>query len=581
MTHLDNLGQAMFENVALVSPQATLAAFERASDSGQEVATLVWWRHRSLLRSLAYDPALFERSVSLLEQAATQIADERDAKEAADVFVSLFTICLSGTHATIEQRLAVIERLLRSSESKERSLGLVALDRILEATHFTSDNQFEFGARSRDFGYQPRSDEDVTRWYGAALTLLGRLALTEGILKRELRDLLAQSFRGLWTSAHMFDALEGLCRGFGGEGFWREGWVACRETLHFDKDELTPESFSRLAALEVELRPSNLAERVRTVVLGDRSSGLALEDVDLEGNAVSEFERLETVARELGAQVVRDEVVLAELVPELLSGGNRAWAFDRGVAFASPDRRATWTRLMEGLRETSLEQPNVQVLAGYLAELWEQDRDLAHNLLDDALDQPDLVELFPMLQSAVQLDARSVDRLRRAINLGQAPIWMCRNLAYGRTTDQLASADLRDLLLLILDQPEGFDVRSRSSRCTSTRTSRLNENTSLNSPRAIASSVSRSFSTGGNLERSRNGSPRPAMIAPFVSSSLLPQHTNERADLVLLGRVSEEVFRHPVRTGHEVVEHRRGDRHGVPFFSSAAGEKHLDGGASC
>ena len=90
---------------------------------------MVWRRHRSLLRSLAYDPPLFERSVQLLARAATQSTDEREAKEASDTFVSLFTIYLSGTHATIEQRLGVIERLLRSGEVKARALGLAALRR--------------------------------------------------------------------------------------------------------------------------------------------------------------------------------------------------------------------------------------------------------------------------------------------------------------------------------------------------------------------------------------------------------------------------------------------------------------------
>jgi hypothetical protein len=343
-------------------------------------------------------------------------------------------------------------------ELKQRSLGLAALDELLEATHFSSGHQFEFGARSRDYGYQPRSDEDVTRWYGAALALIERLALTERVLKLELRDLLARNFRGLWTSAHMFGELEGLSRRFAAEGFWREGWAACRQTMRFDSDRLTPESFSRLAALEAELRPSNLLERVRAVVLGDGSGGLDLEDIDLDRDITSEFERLEAIARELGAAVVADEVVFAKLVPDLLRGGNRAWAFGRGLAGASEDCRATWARLVEGLGQLPPEQRNVQVLRGYLAELWEQDRDLAQDLLDAALEQPALLAFVPVLHSAVQLDARGVDRLKRALNFGQVPVWMYRNLALGRTTDQLAGADLRDLLLLIVERPDGFDV---------------------------------------------------------------------------------------------------------------------------
>jgi hypothetical protein len=55
----------------------------------------------------------------------------------------------------------------------------------------------------------------VTRWYGATLALIERLAFTEGVLKAELGDLLAQNFHGLWTFAHMFDPLESLFRRFG------------------------------------------------------------------------------------------------------------------------------------------------------------------------------------------------------------------------------------------------------------------------------------------------------------------------------------------------------------------------------
>ena len=214
VTALNDLGWAMFEHVAPVLPQAALAALERASDISPDFANQVWRRHLSLLRSLAYDAPLFERSARLLAKAATQNMDDREAKGASDTFVSLFTIHLSGTHATIDQRLGVIESLLRSRESKPRTLGLAALSEVLKTTHFSSHHRFEFGARSRNYGYQPRSNAEVSRWYGTALALIERLALTEGTLKPELRDLLAQNFRGMWTSALICDQLERLARIF-------------------------------------------------------------------------------------------------------------------------------------------------------------------------------------------------------------------------------------------------------------------------------------------------------------------------------------------------------------------------------
>lgn len=457
VTALNDLGQAMFQNVAPVLPEATLASLERA---GTSFPNREWHRwHLPLLRSLAYDPTLFERSTQVLARVATQSPDTGEAKEASDTFVSLFTIYLSGTHATIEQRLDVIERLLRSPDTKFRTLGLAALDGALKTMHFTSSYRFEFGARSRDYGYQPRSQADITLWYGSVLTLVEHLTQTEGEIKSNLRSLLAQHFRGLWTWANMHDQLETLSRRFAAEGFWRAGWLACRQTMQFDVERLTSEVVSRLSALEADLKPSNLADQVRAVVLGDRCGGLDLEDMEEDEDKIKNaHERLEATAKRLGTSVATDDVVFAELLPDLLRGGSRAWAFGRGLASAPQDHRVIWTRLVEGLECLTSEQRNVQVLRGFLVELWEQDKELAQELLDAALDQPPLLANLPLLYSAVGLDERGVERLEQALKTGRVPIWMFRNLACGRVTDYLSGRMLKNLLLLIADQDDGFDV---------------------------------------------------------------------------------------------------------------------------
>lgn len=457
-TALTGLGRAMFENIAPVLPEAALAVLERAGRSDPKLAATVFRLHLSLLRSLAYDPCLFERSASLLVQASKQIRDEQKTKDVSDTFVSLFTIHLSGTHATIEQRLGVIERLLLSAEPKQCSLGLAALDKVLKTTYFSSHHRFEFGARSRDYGYRPRDNDDAIRWYGAALALIERLAFTEGVLTPELGGLVARNFRGLWTAAHMFVNLESLARRFAASRFWREGWGACRQIIRFDKDQLTPASLSRILALEAELKPTNLSERVRAVVLGNRSSGIDWEDIEVGDDIASQLERREVIATELGAAVAADEATFSDLLPDLLRGGSRAWAFGRGLAGASENSRTTWSKLVESLGQIPLDQRNVEVLRGYLAELWEKDRGLAQNLLDAALDQSTLIAFVPVLHSAVQLDARSVERLKRALKSGKVPVLMYQNLALGRTTEECTGSDLRDLLLLIAEQPDGFNV---------------------------------------------------------------------------------------------------------------------------
>jgi len=330
VTAFNELGRAMFNNVAPVLPSAALAALERVEERSPDVATLVWRQHLTLLRSLAYDPSLFERSALILARTATQAPDDGAAKEASDTFVSLFSIYLSGTHATIEQRLVVIERLFLSDEPKARSLGLLALEAALKTSGFSSGYPFEFGSRSRDYGFYPQNREETTHWFRAALKLVERLMPTNESLKSELRELVERRFGGLWSAIGVYDELERLFRTFAADGFWREGWFVCRHALRFDRDHLTPDAETRLTALEVALRPSDLAAQVMAVVL--RKNSTIDMDVLEADDFVEASKRIETNARELGEAVAADDVTFAKLLPDMLRGGTLARAFGRGLA---------------------------------------------------------------------------------------------------------------------------------------------------------------------------------------------------------------------------------------------------------
>jgi hypothetical protein len=104
VTRLNDLGKAMLQNVAPVVPEALLEALERApADAVAGHADLA-----PLLRSLAYDPALFARSTGLLAAMAEADASAHQS-EAGSCFKGLFFVYLSGTHAPVDMRLAVVE----------------------------------------------------------------------------------------------------------------------------------------------------------------------------------------------------------------------------------------------------------------------------------------------------------------------------------------------------------------------------------------------------------------------------------------------------------------------------------------
>jgi len=354
--------------------------------------------------------------------------------------------------------LSVVAPLLISNDISQRSLGLKALKAALEASHFTSVYDFEFGARSRDHGYWPQSGAEVKHWYGSVLSLAETLACSDRPVAPPVCATVAGEFRCLWTIACMYEELERVCRAISGRKFWREGWIAVRETLKFDSERFTPEVVARLSSLEGHLRPIDLVQKVRAIVLSARE-GLDLDDFEGEStdDIAAGMKRTEAIAHGLGEAVASDAGAFEELVGELVSGRGRLTSFGQGLLAGTPNPKATWDQLVTQLTTKGEGERNVQILVGFLSALHVGNPQLADALLDDAVQNETLAASYPWLQTAIRIDAKGVDRIGRSLALGKTPIGQYGILALGGSTDDISGTDLKELVLTIAAKPNGFN----------------------------------------------------------------------------------------------------------------------------
>ncbi|MBW7885493.1 MAG: hypothetical protein H3C34_23265, partial [Caldilineaceae bacterium] len=238
VVQLSPLGISMFQDVTPVDPAAALATIERAaygphSDSLFDISNGRNDTWITMLGSIAYDAELFPRAVALLARFAMAENQDYNNSFAHNAFKQLFFIHLSGTHASIEQRLQALEPLINSKDSAGHTLALEALDAMLEAWHFTGRSP-AFGARPRDYGWWPASRTDVITWYATTINRVQSLALSGGPLAASARTFLAKRFRGLWNKAGIPDRLEAMAHALAEQGFWRDGWVAVKTTIRYD-----------------------------------------------------------------------------------------------------------------------------------------------------------------------------------------------------------------------------------------------------------------------------------------------------------------------------------------------------------
>jgi hypothetical protein len=457
----NDLGDALFQNIAPVAPEETLRALERVLLWSEKPETAAKCRRfLRLLASLAYEAPLLERCTALIVKIAEagDVLDHRD--EALRVFASLFTLYLSGTHATPEQRLAVIKALLLSEDEKKEALGLAALKAALEAIHFSAGWGFEFGAHSRDYGYSPRTLEDVKRWFASALDLVEQLVLSDRPIGRRVRDVLAEQFQGLWSASGVYGKLDRICRRISEKEFWAEGWIAVRQTIHYDSSGFGPDVAAQLASLEACLRPKDLPEKVRSIVLSEALLGVGIDSAE-DGSADIQraMDQVEAAARDLGKASAADQGALAVLLPELLAGNSvQLWSFGRGLAEGAGEPRAIWGQLVAQLGAIPREMQSVHVIRGFLNALNQKEPGLVGSLLDDSIDDADLGPWFPVLQTAVGIDKKGVTRLIRSLEVGKAGIRIYRNLVVGGVTHPMSGRDFNDLLMRIAGSSEGLDI---------------------------------------------------------------------------------------------------------------------------
>lgn len=461
----DYFGIDILSNISPVSPEKALSAIEETANGPNGASFTSRENHHChlfvrLVRKIAYDPALFNRSVELLCRYALSESKEENLNSTRDVLKSLFSLYLSGTHAPVEARSRIIENLVDSGDLGRQDLGLLLLDAALETWHFSSTYGFSFGARSRDYGFQPKTRDDVKGWYSTFISICKRLALSGRPIAEDARSLLANNLRGLWTKGGMFDSLEESVKQIHEQKAWNEGWISVRGIIRHDAKSFDEDIRARLYKLVKLLRPFNLLEQARTFALSGQHMLFDLDDcLDEDEDVASGWQRVMEKTRQIGVEVAQCSDSLNALLPDLVSTeGQGLNVFGAGLADGCPDKAELFQKLIENLKKTPSQQRNLGVVLGFLSSCADSDPRFYNSALDNLLTDQEVGEYFPLFQVTSTLDRQGIDRLHKALDLEKAAIHTFQHLAFGRTNESVSDDELAGLLEKIITREGGVEV---------------------------------------------------------------------------------------------------------------------------
>lgn len=458
---LSTLGEEIFENIAPVNPPATLAYIEEAAATQADGFFTEQNANRApiirVLRSLAYDPNLFERSVTLLKRFALSEAGSGDA--AADSLKSLFGLYFSGTHATAAQRAGFIQTLLESSVASEQEYGLALLGEMLKASHFTSSHSFEFGAWKRDYGFQPEHGDQIREWFKRAMET-GRVAEASGkIASARVRSVMANHVAEL-LQAGMIDEVIALARAFAERDGWPEGWIGVRTAMRKGKGTIPAAALEKMEELEQHLRPREIVGLVRSYVLSPEWGALDIADVEEveESKILEAREKVHESCIDLGQQLARDPSQFDAMLREVIaSDSQKTLLLGRGLGMACISVPECWSRLRDEFLKTSESRPGAQLLGGFLQSAMARDPNETEALLDEALGDERLHPYLLYRQLNAGVNGEAFKRMMKMIALATVPVSTFRHLAAGRAHEGLDDEQLHAVLQAIMGR-EGGDL---------------------------------------------------------------------------------------------------------------------------
>lgn len=466
---LNSLGFSLFKNIAPLAPGQALQTIETAASGENGKAFLSTetskrWEWCGLLRSIAYEAQYFSQAALLLAKYVAEEPANFNHNSASSNFKELFHLYLSGTHALVSERLKVVRQLVEAEDAALNTVGLEALEGMLEVMHFTSSHDFSFGARSRDFGWEPTTSADISSWYREVVTFSKSQVVASSPHADKIKSMLAQHFRGLWVHSGICAEMEDIVRDFSAQDGWPDGWIALRNTIRFDVDRMSPEFATRTRALESELRPQGLTQKIQAYVLSKGHNYFDLIDAEAGSDDSSSAHeqaaaKLSKAVEELGFEAATSEDVLTALLPDLLSGnGYMNFHFGRGLAKGMPDLKQAWQQFCAVLCGIHENKRNLSLLCGFIEAVDELDPDRANKFLDAAITDPLLGAHFPMLQCTFPIDDAGAGRLVSSIEYGHVPAWQFKNLMYGRVSDSIPLPIFKQILLGVALLPNGYEV---------------------------------------------------------------------------------------------------------------------------
>ena len=447
-----NWGAECLDHLVHVDPDLVLTTIQRVfgrltDDDLHQVNAgrryLVW-----ALEKLAFRRENFDGAATILRRLAASETEETISNNATSQFTQLYQLYLSGTEASPEMRLLVLDDGLQSSNLKERAVCIDALGKMLETGHFSRGGDVEaIGSRERLKDWEPKIAGEVWEFLRATIRRLTDIAAHSDPLALQAKHILGSHIRGLIGNLPLEDIEAFISTIVSRYGFWHEAVEKVNEWLYFDRKEARKELGEAVRSYFDKLMPSDPVELAVLYTHGWRTD---FHDPDLdyaqEESTDIDFEYATRKAIELANVIAKDPDAIDQALNRfVVSDGKSIFPFARRLAEMAPSVPNLFKTALEKAEQRQ-ETVNLDFFSGLIAGADTRDPKAARDCVRFALNSQKLKKDAVSMIGAGKLQSADIQLVVSLLQSGDVKPWQCATLSYGKRMEHL---DARDILPLL------------------------------------------------------------------------------------------------------------------------------------
>lgn len=279
-----------------------------------------------LIRALAYQENNFEKAFHLLVYFAKDEKEDERNNSIVDLLTSLFRLRVSGTLANLEQKKEVLNTLHANEENLPILLACLSKALNFHESGYL-DLGFNKGGRSSDYGYKPKTYDELWSWTEFLLEILNKLD-QQGI--RQARKIFVNNIKDIIWTCGKVDFVKAYLQNFSERCYFSEANTQISNIIKFNEEELrknAPKLLSDLEDLERYLRPkkNNLTELIKSYILtSDLNLYRMNEKIDDKyAIQIPDFDSYEDLIHHISNELTKVEKLIENL--DLLLKANTGW----------------------------------------------------------------------------------------------------------------------------------------------------------------------------------------------------------------------------------------------------------------